>query len=366
MSYRQRIDDLIRQVPTSLVNMGLERKPARIPTQASSEFTTNREQGDWAENILLTAINRTARQHVAVRYGKSDDRVAGEAGFAEFYAEFQQELDTIGKRPDILVFRRGDVPAEWGTDISRRLPAELDEVVGRALVGLEVRSSAFLSAKYEAAMTARTQRNIALALSIKAEIQRDYADLLDHVARQPYAMILNSITTATLGAIDFRVPSWRGSPALTKLSALFRQLKDALQELKKRDFLSITPKVEDLKVVYRWTQCYNVPHFYVQVFFDRAYALSYEHILHLLTNPDNEDVLFFTEADVKNQNKTTIKINPKEGRELAGRVEEPRHESRRKELERGRLLYYVAFEAGAAHLNLDSLAALLNIPTTDL
>jgi len=172
MSYRQRIAELIGQVPASLVDLSIARKPARVPTQASSEFTTNREQGDWAENILLAAINASANHHVAVRYGKSDDRVAGEEGFAEFYQEFQDELDTIGKRPDLLIFRRGDVPAEWGPDISRRPRAELDAVVGRALAGLEVRSSAFLSAKYDEAMAQRTQRCTEAALRIKAEIQR--------------------------------------------------------------------------------------------------------------------------------------------------------------------------------------------------
>ena len=48
------------------------------------------------------------KNYVAVRYRKSDDLVAGEIGFDEFYNEFQDELDTIGKRPDLLVFRKSD------------------------------------------------------------------------------------------------------------------------------------------------------------------------------------------------------------------------------------------------------------------
>jgi hypothetical protein len=104
MDYKQRIQSLIEQVP--LVDLTISRERGRIPTQASSEFTTNREQGDWAEKIIQRAINQTAKNHIAIRYGKSDDRVAGEEGFTEFFNEFQDELDTIGKRPDLLLFRR--------------------------------------------------------------------------------------------------------------------------------------------------------------------------------------------------------------------------------------------------------------------
>lgn len=60
------------------------------------------------------------------------------------------------------------------------------------------------------------------------------------------------------------------------------ELKSKITKIRQRDTLSITPKVEDLQVVYRWIQKYNVPHFYVQVFFDRIYGISFEEILDLL------------------------------------------------------------------------------------
>ena len=104
MTYYEKIRELTKTVPTALVDFGLPRDPARTPTQASSNFITNKEQGDWAENLVFRSINETSNCFVAVKYGKSDDLVAGEDGFDTFYQDFQDELDTIGKRPDLLIF----------------------------------------------------------------------------------------------------------------------------------------------------------------------------------------------------------------------------------------------------------------------
>lgn len=104
MTYHDRIRALTGTVPTTMVDFGLPRDTARTPTQASSNFITNKEQGDWAENLIFRAINETSKNFVAVKYGKSDDLVAGEDGFDAFYRAFQDELDTIGKRPDLLIF----------------------------------------------------------------------------------------------------------------------------------------------------------------------------------------------------------------------------------------------------------------------
>ena len=93
---------------------------------------------------------------------------------------------------------------------------------------------------------------------------------------------------------------------------------------------------------------YNVPHFYVQVFFDKVYGVSFQEILQLISTPELEDEKYFIEQDNKNQNKTTIKIPIQEGVCLAQKVLEPNHQSVRKELNKGRLLFYVKFEGGEA------------------
>ena len=106
--------------------------------------------------------------------------------------------------------------------------------------------------------------------------------------------------------------------------------------------------MEDLKVVHKWVTTYNVPHFYVQVFFDKVYGVSFLEILNLIATPELEDEKYYIEQDNKNQNKTTIKIPIHEGICLAQKVKEPNHHRVRKELNKGRLLFYVKFEGGEA------------------
>lgn len=106
MEYRKKIEELINSVDKSLVDISKERKKPNTPTQVSSEFLTNKEQGDWAESTLLNVINENSNNLIAVKYGRDEDIIAGEPGFKEFYDKYQDELDTIGKRPDILIFKK--------------------------------------------------------------------------------------------------------------------------------------------------------------------------------------------------------------------------------------------------------------------
>jgi len=138
---------------------------------------------------------------------------------------------------------------------------------------------------------------------------------------------------------------------LRDLTMLLKELKENIKILHKRDYLSITPKMEDIALVNRWIQNYNVKHFYLQVFFDKAYVISFKDILLLVSNDNNEENNFSIERDVKNQEKTTIKINIQIGKEVLGRIDMPEHNSAMKELERGRLLFYVKFIGGRGYLD---------------
>jgi len=71
----------------------------------------------------------------------------------------------------------------------------------------------------------------------------------------------------------------------------------------------------------------------------------------LISNEDNEGSKFSIERDVKNQGKTTIKVNVQVGKEIIGRIDMPEHKSAMKELDRGRLLFYVTFEGGKGYLD---------------
>lgn len=147
-TYKDRINEICSTIHTGLINFSEPRSEASMPTQASSEFITNKQQGDWAEDVLFRAINDNSHNIVAVKYGKSDDLVAGDTGFERFFYDYQEELDTIGKRPDLLLFRKEDYDETLGLDISSRPSEEIGNYVAKAIAGIEVRSSAFLINKY--------------------------------------------------------------------------------------------------------------------------------------------------------------------------------------------------------------------------
>jgi len=281
--YQQKISDLFSKIPSEIIDTTKPRVKSRAPTQAFSEFLTNREQGDWAESLVQTLINENISQIKAVKYGKSDDIIAGDPSFPQFYEAYQDELDSIGKKPDVLVFDNEAYKSEWGFDISRRANNELDSIAKNAKAGLEIRSSAFLVSKYE-----------------------------EHIAKA---------------------------------------------EGKGRNFLSFTPKAEDLLVINKWITNFGVPHFYVQVFFDRIYMISFQKILEIINEPANRNVLFTLEKNAKNQFKSTIHIDVNQGVLLAKDIIPPEHTSEVKELSRGRLLYYVKFKGGKATFNTEKFLA---------
>src|SRR5690606_27020943 len=112
--------------------------------------------------------------------GKSDDLIAGDEGFDNFYQEFQNELDTIGKRPDLLIFKKSDFNEQLGYDISQVPHNTITDYVKKAVAGIEVRSSAFLIDRYEEAMQIRTVKFSQLALQTRDKILSEYYDLLEH------------------------------------------------------------------------------------------------------------------------------------------------------------------------------------------
>lgn len=357
MSYYEKIQGLTINVPKLLVDFDSKRKKASIPTQATSNFITNKEQGDWAESILLRAVNEVSKNFVAVKYGKSDNLMAGEEGFPELWEEFQTELDTIGKRPDILIFNKADFNEKAGLDISQIPHLEITDYVKKAIAGIEVRSSAYLIDRYEMAMQIRTEKFTQIAIQTKEILLLEFLDVLQHPSRQRYIDILNGITEKTLSVTDFRVPSWRTTDKLKEAKNKFKELKNAIIEIKKRDHLSITVKVEDIKVVYKWIETFNLPHFYFQVFFDKAYGISFVEILEIISGGKHYKV----EKNKKNQDKSTIHLNTSLASIIASKIEEPTHFSVKRELNKGRLLFYVTYEGGTAFLDIDNLRNILGI-----
>jgi type II restriction enzyme len=341
MLYKDDILNLIKQSPLEIdTEIQMSGRP---PTMANSEFLTNKEQGDWAEKVVCKAINEYLNEYFAFEYGRSESIAAGDDGFADFYMEYQSELNAIGKRPDILIFKVSDFP-------NRSIDVENDEHIRQAVAALEVRSSSFLADKYSAFMRDRQQQAISKCNVIRTSIiDTDIGKLLRRKNETIYNLMLNA-TDDTFRELDFRCPSWSLTTELRDLTTLLKDLKENIKILHKRDYLSITPKMEDIALVNRWIQQYNVKHYYLQVFFDKAYIISFKDILTLVTNDNNDGNSFTIERDVKNQGKTTIKINVQIGKEVLGKIDMPEHKSAMKELERGRLLFYVTFEGGKGYL----------------
>lgn len=356
-AYKDLINRICKKIHTGLIDFDEPRSKASMPTQASSEFITNKQQGDWAEDVLLRAINENSANIVAIKYGKSDDLVAGDAGFNDFFNNYQAELDLIGKRPDLLLFNKDDFDEKFGYDISHYDVNDIDRYVRKAIAGIEVRSSAFLIDKYTDEANEIIARNTTEAIRLRNLILDDYSDLLQQ-KRPELIGLLGQLDEVSARSLDFKAYSWRSSQRLQELSGLLSEVKKCLKFVQKRNSLSITPKVEDLKVVHKWITTYNVPHYYVQVFFDKIYGISFERILELVSDPDLEGIEYFVEQDEKNQNKTTIKIPSQKGICLAQKVIEPAHQSVRKELGRGRLLFYVKFNGGEAYIDKNNFDAL--------
>ncbi len=338
-------DDILNLIEQSPLEIDTEiQMSGRPPTMANSEFLTNKEQGDWAEKIVFKAINEYSDDYFAVEYGRSESIAAGDDGFADFYMKYQSELNAIGKRPDILIFKVSDFP-------TRSIDIENDEHIRRAVAALEVRSSSFLADKYAAFMRGRQRQAINKCTEIRnAILGTAPGNLLRRKNETIYNLISNA-TDDTFRELDFRCPSWSLTNELRDLTTLLKDIKENIKILHKRDYLSITPKMEDIALVNRWIQQYNVKHFYLQVFFDKAYIISFKDILTLVSNDNNDGNNFSIERDVKNQGKTTIKINVQIGKEVLGKIDMPEHKSAMKELDRGRLLFYVTFEGGKGYLD---------------
>ncbi len=355
MNYLERIQALKAKLEAmeSPAKLDLPFEEGRPPTQAFSEFLTNKEQGDWAEATFIANFNRTQLSFWAVKYGRSEDLIAGEPGFDEYYRSYQAELGLIGKRPDLLIFDRAWFNERFSDaiDISTMESRDLNELVSNAIYAIEVRSSAFISKKYEDFSQKNQEFYKNEIISCARELINQYAEQLLHLNgwREYCHKILENGVDRNLPPP--RAGAKRSTASLARASDLTKEIKAAFKALIARDFLSITPKAEDLSLVYRWIEKFGVPHYYCQVFFDRAVLLSFEDILNVLSESEREGVDYFIEADEKNQRKVVFKINIALGREVMSSVVIPEHRSAMKELPKGRLLFYVRFDASAAEMN---------------
>jgi hypothetical protein len=134
----------------------------------------------------------------------------------------------------------------------------------------------------------------------------------------------------------------------------FLEAADEIRNVRKRtfgrDYLSVTVKVEDLVVVLDWIRTHQIPHYYVQVFFDSIYLLSFERILRLLSDASAHEESYWIQQHEKNQMKRTIHIDIDEGHCLSTDVQRPETDAETREHPDGRLQNYVSFQTPDDHL----------------
>lgn len=165
-------------------------------------------------------------------------------------------------------------------------------------------------------MQEKIQRCVEESMTIRDRILDNYTDLLSVPGRDSYLTMLQCVTAESLQVLNFRCPSWKSSPELIQLCEEFKNLKAAMKDIQKRTWLSITPKIEDLKVVYKWIENYNVPHYYFQVFFDKIYAISFENILKTVSDSQNEGSVFLLNLTPRIRIKLPSKFAPHMGLKL--------------------------------------------------
>lgn len=56
MTYKDIINNICSNIHTGLIDFDEPRSEASMPTQASSVFITNKQQGDWAEDVAYSVI----------------------------------------------------------------------------------------------------------------------------------------------------------------------------------------------------------------------------------------------------------------------------------------------------------------------
>jgi len=121
---------------------------AQTPRFRGENFKGKWSLGSWAEQKIINAIN--ASEHFrAVPYGKSEVSLTKNKKEKQEYWDLHKERESVGKRPDILVFER-DVYDRLITDeknvallknLSNSLESEIQGFVQSSFFGIESEAS---------------------------------------------------------------------------------------------------------------------------------------------------------------------------------------------------------------------------------
>jgi len=151
--YSKTIETLVNEgVPREIIDFQYGYKKPRRPTAAFSDFLINRQLGDWTESLFRIEINRRLDKFKVLKYGAGGHLVAGDPEFKNFFSKYHEEILEIGKRPDLLFYKKETINEfNLPDDISEMDQSKLSEIAKLAIAGIEVRSSRYYVSKYREA-----------------------------------------------------------------------------------------------------------------------------------------------------------------------------------------------------------------------
>lgn len=114
-----------------------------------------------------------------------------------------------------------------------------------------------------------------------------------------------------------------------------------------RESPSFTVKVEDLIIVYRWMERFDVPQSYVQVFLDSIFGINFLDLFNIIGSGSG----FKIEKPRASQNKTTLMVPITSGSLVAVCAREPEFITEIRETKLGRVDSFVAPKGGSFELD---------------
>jgi hypothetical protein len=353
--YSRDFTSYFNQVKTKFnVVGGTDYSSKRIPTDVSSEFTINDLMGSWAERLVYRTIKDHADNIVPIMYGRSDQLIAGQEGFADLWKEHMTELDTIGKRPDVLIYKSEDAQSLFADMTNIAKEQSLWKNVNQAVAGLEVRSSKqnlTINEEYKDKKIGEHYESLkalikVVVAGIKAEnLQMDKIDVmldwLEKIDKDDFPSTIPRKVTISRSIQD--------NDLINSYNQIFVHLKKISSIL--ASYRSFTVKVEDLEITNKWVSKYNVPHYYIQVFDDRVYAISTLEIFKVILDDGLKNTHWKLEKNPKNQMKSTFYVNLDRGVLIGQLSKQAEIVPVKIYLDNGRVIYATDFKNGELELD---------------
>lgn len=123
-------------------------KSAKPPTFRGSDFAMRYAQGQWSEERIIESIN-ASDTYRAMPYGLSQVGPENKEDIPEYWDKFRQ-VESVGKRPDILVLRREDFEAlgnELPEDSTVASDEELAPFLEATICAIEAENSLWVAEK---------------------------------------------------------------------------------------------------------------------------------------------------------------------------------------------------------------------------